>query len=253
MDAPTRPAMLCSRLALCALHLHKRKGFAGRSAEVDGRGSRRAGGAVGMYLCGQEPLAPDAAQVLRLASCQAAVGLLTLAVGGHTSFPCVVFGVVFRVQVRCWGKGASALAEDRKEVKFPHLAPLSSQQAAIWKCSARERTWIRAGQAARVQKPHFLLAKTWEEQVRPPGDLLPGAAHEHPLVPRFPRCGAGTSEGTQGCRNGEDALWGWPAGPSPREARLERAAAVSSWQMVLIGARGIKKEGRDQEQQQADG
>lgn len=43
--------------------------------------------------------------------------------------------------------------------------------------------------------------------------------------------------------NGEDA----PA------SLLERAAVVSSWQTGLLWAGGIKKEGRDQEQQQEDG
>lgn len=46
-----------------------------------------------------------------------------------------------------------------------------------------------------------------------------------------------------GGRDGEDA----PA------SLLERAAVVSSWQMRLLWAGGIKKEGRDQEQQQDDG
>ncbi|XP_029880150.1 dual specificity protein phosphatase 22-A-like isoform X2 [Aquila chrysaetos chrysaetos] len=46
------------------------------------------------------------------------------------------------------------------------------QEAAIWKRSAWEQTWIRAGQAAQEEKPHFLLVKTWEEHVGPSGDLL---------------------------------------------------------------------------------
>lgn len=64
----------------------------GRSAEVDGWGSRRMVGTIGMYLCGQEPVGPGAAWVLHLASCQTAVGLLTLAVGCHTWFPFVALG-----------------------------------------------------------------------------------------------------------------------------------------------------------------
>ena len=76
----------------CALRLCKRKGIAGsagRSAEVDGWGPCGAVGAVGVHLRGQEPVGPDATWVLRLASCQAAAGLLTLAAGGHTLFPFV--------------------------------------------------------------------------------------------------------------------------------------------------------------------
>lgn len=82
---PTGDALLRARP--CALHLCKRKGLAGsggRSAEADGWGSRGAVGAVGSHPSGQEPVGPDAAWVLHLASCQAPVGLLTLAVEGHT-------------------------------------------------------------------------------------------------------------------------------------------------------------------------
>lgn len=77
---------------------------------------------------------------------------------------------------------ASALDEGRKEVKSPHLA----QQASIWKCSAWEQPWIRDGQAAQEEKPHFLLVKTRKEQVDPHGNLLRRAMGEHPSVSQLP-------------------------------------------------------------------
>lgn len=88
---PTSDALLPARS--CILRLCKRNGIEGRSAEVDGWGSHGVVGTIGIHLCGQKSVGPDATWVLHLASCQAAVGSLTLAVGGRTLFLFVVFCV----------------------------------------------------------------------------------------------------------------------------------------------------------------